>query len=451
MIGILGVLFALALLIFLALRGVNIFIASIVSAIVVAVANLRPLNEALMTDFSQSMMGFAGNFFLLFVTGAVFGRVMGESRAAASIARCLSDWMGRDRTLLIVVVSTALLTYGGVNAFVVIFTLYPMGLWLVYQANLPKRLLLGAAALGAATFTMTAMPGSPSIHNNISADALGTSLLAGPWIGLFASTIMFLLGWLYLEREKRKALGRGEYFVPGPNDDLSSGDDGTESLPDWRKSSVPMIAVLAWILIPGGLARMQPAESAGFLAFSQQQPILWTCLALTIGTLLGLVLFRHELKSPRLTLGRGAESAVLPLFNTAAVIGFGGVVRTTAIFAWFSEFMLDTRLPPLISAALSINIVSGLVGSASGGLGFWMPTFGSHYIEAGVSAETLHRIVTIASGGLDSLPHCGAVITYLTVMGLTHRQGYRDMAMVTVVVPLVATVIVTLAVMLLGS
>ena len=455
MIGILGVVISLALLILLALRGVNIFIASIVASIVAAVTNLRPLNEALMTDFSQSMMGFAGNFFLLFITGAVFGRMMGESRAAASIARYLGERMGMDRALLIIIISTALLTYGGVNAFIVIFTLYPLGLWLVYRANLPKRLLLGAAALGAGTFTMTAMPGAPSIHNNISADALGTSLLAGPWIGLSASAIMFLLGWIYLEREKKKALGRGECFEPGPSDHLSSGEGDAESLPDWRKSSVPMIAVLGWILIPGAWARLQPPAPSEngllVLSFSQQEPILWTCLALTIGTLLGLILFRHELESPRLTLGRGAESAILPLFNTAAVIGFGGVVRTTAIFAWFSEFMLDTRLPPLISAALSINIVSGLVGSASGGLGFWMPTFGAHYIEAGVSAETLHRIVTIASGGLDSLPHCGAVITYLTVMGLTHRQGYRDMAMVTLVVPLVATVIVTLAVMLLGS
>ena len=258
MIGILGVVISLALLILLALRGVNIFIASIVASIVAAVTNLRPLNEALMTDFSQSMMGFAGNFFLLFITGAVFGRMMGESRAAASIARYLGERMGMDRALLIIIISTALLTYGGVNAFIVIFTLYPLGLWLVYRANLPKRLLLGAAALGAGTFTMTAMPGAPSIHNNISADALGTSLLAGPWIGLSASAIMFLLGWIYLEREKKKALGRGECFEPGPSDHLSSGEGDAESLPDWRKSSVPMIAVLGWILIPGAWARLQP-------------------------------------------------------------------------------------------------------------------------------------------------------------------------------------------------
>jgi H+/gluconate symporter-like permease len=37
-----------------------------------------------------------------------------------------------------------------------------------------------------------------------------------------------------------------------------------------------------------------------------------------------------------------------------------------------------------------------------------------------------HRVIAMASGGMDDLPHRGAVITVLAVAGLTHRQSYGD-------------------------
>ena len=87
------------------------------------------------------------------------------------------------------------------------------------EANLPKRLFCAATALGAGTFTMTALPGSPSIHNVIAASALGTDLFAGAWIGLFASLVMIVLGMAYLQREWRLARERGEGFEPNAQDE----------------------------------------------------------------------------------------------------------------------------------------------------------------------------------------------------------------------------------------
>ncbi|MGW8367832.1 MAG: GntT/GntP/DsdX family permease, partial [Gammaproteobacteria bacterium] len=201
-----GLIGGVALLIWLALRGINIIFAALLSSLVVVFTNDLPVAEALTEYFSFGPLGaftFAGKFFLLFAAGAMFGRVMGESHAAASIALALSDRLGTHRALWITT-----LAYGGVVVFVVIFAIYPLGLKLFHQANIPKRLFCGALALGAGTFTLTSLPGTPSIHNVIASVALGTDLFAGGWYGLLGAVIMFALGMWYLEDQRIRAAAR---------------------------------------------------------------------------------------------------------------------------------------------------------------------------------------------------------------------------------------------------
>ncbi len=452
MLGHAGVLLGLALLVVLALRGTNILIASILSAAVVALTNGLPLAESLTGGYAEAMFGFARLFFFLFLTGAVFGRVMGDSRAAMSIAHFLTRVLGEQRTVLILVLATALLTYGGVNVFIVVFTMYPLGLGLLHRANLPKRLFAGAGFLGGGTFTMTALPGSPSIQNNIPSGILGTPLTAGWGLGLTASAIMLTLGLIYLEYEHRKARRNGEAFDPHPLDPVAEQTAEAVPMPPWGWAVLPLVVVIGTILAPPWIARFlgpppEPGETVGLfesvIRFSQDQPLFWTSLALTLGTVVALVLFRKHVNGVGRVLSRGAEGSALPLLNTAAVIGFGGVVKATPIFDAFESVMVDSSLHPLVSMVLSVNVFAGIVGSASGGLGIFMETLAPHYIDLGVAPETLHRLAVIASGGLDSLPHSGAVITFLTVMHLTHKQAYKEAAVVTIVIPLIALVAVT--------
>ena len=188
-----GLVIALAVLIYSALKGVNIVLASLLCAIIVAVTNDLSISEAIMKHYATGPLGlfsFAGKFFLLFICGAIFGRVIAESNAATSIALLFQRKLGHQHALWIVMSVCALLTYGGVVVFILVFTVYPLGLELVRTANIPKRLLCGAFMLGAGTFTMSALPGTPSIHNVISATALGTDLFAGGWLGIIASVCM---------------------------------------------------------------------------------------------------------------------------------------------------------------------------------------------------------------------------------------------------------------------
>ena len=174
------------------------------------------------------------------------------------------------------------------------------------------------------------------------------------------------------------------------------------------------------------------------LSFSQSQPIIWPSLALVIATLTAIVLFPALRRNTFALLGQGADDSIMPLLNTAAVIGFGSVVTQTAGFSHFVTWVLSVDLPPLLSIVASVSVVSGIVGSSSGGLQIFMQTLAPKYLDMGVEPEILHRIANIAAGGLDSLPHCGAVIAMLMIMGLNHKQAYKDIFVVTVLIPVIA-------------
>lgn len=447
MLGNLGLLGGLALLIILALRGVNIFIAALFCALVVALSNDLSIPKALAEYFPFGPLGaftFAGKFFVLFICGAIFGKLMAASQAANSIAQAITRGLGTQRVLWVSMLVCAVLTYGGVVVFVVIFTMYPLGITLMREANLPKRIFCAAVTLGAGTFTMTALPGTPSIHNVIAATALGTDLFAGAWIGLLASALMIGLGMAYLQREWRLARARGEGYVSDAQDERMvqlAGAPG--SGPHWGLALVPLATVLLIILVPrlllvSGAASPGEGLLGGILAFSLAQPVLWPSLALTLASLVAIALFRSLRHGTLGLLGQGADDAIMPLINTAAVIGFGGVVVQTAGFAQFSQWVLSVQLPPLLSLFAAVSVVSGIVGSASGGLQIFMQTLAPRYLELGIEPEVLHRIANIAAGGLDSLPHCGAVIATLMIMGLTHRQAYKDIFVITVLIPVVA-------------
>jgi H+/gluconate symporter-like permease len=449
MVSNLGVLLALGLLIGLALRGVNIILASVFAAALVAVTNGRSLDQGLMTDFAGGMMGFAGKYYMLFLAGAVLGRVIEESHAATSIARALTRWLGEQRLLWVIVGASAVLTYGGVSVFVIVFTVYPLAFHLAQGAGLPKRLLASAFLLGAATFATTALPGAPSIHNAISATALDTTLTAGWGLGLVASAAMLALGMAYLTVAWRNARQRGERFVPMAGEEALETVPEPSATPSAPRAFAPLAIVLAAILTPQWLlpaldrALIAPVPLSRLTAYATNHTLAWTCAALACGAAGGLIWLRRFLPAPLTTLSRGAERSVLPLFNTAAVIGFGAVVKETPIFGNFAQLMVNTKMPPIVSMAAATNVFAGITGSASGGLAIFFDTLAPLYPDFEAPRAVVHRLVTIASGGLDSLPHSGALITMLTVMHLTHRQAYKDAFVITVLVPLAALALVT--------
>lgn len=429
--GIIGVLVAIALIIYMAYKGWGIIPASLLCSVLVVVSNGGNIGAALATNYADGFKFFAGSFFLIFVLGSLFGKVMGDSGSASSFSYKLINVFGPSRATLIVILSTAVLTYGGVNLFIVIFTVYPIALILFKAADLPKRLIVASIALGAGTFTMTAVPGSPAIQNLIPAQVLGTPPTAAPLIGIVGTLIIFALGYLYIQNQAKKARENGERFVPGPRDNMEK-----LSLSDSSQLPSPVMAVLPMVVVIGLIFGLK----------GRLDPISTVAIGLVSGIILCYALNWKRLENPLRTLNEGSANSVMALINTAAIVGFGFVVQNVGAFQSFVKFALglSEKFNPLVSASIAVNIIAGITGSASGGLTIFMKTIGPKYLEMGVNPEVLHRISSIASGGLDSLPHSGAVITLLMVMGMTHKEGYKDLGVVTLVIPIVALAVCVL-------
>ncbi|MCA1748834.1 MAG: GntP family permease [Parasphingopyxis sp.] len=443
MIAAIGLVGALALLILMTVRGVNILIAGPVAAAIVAatsgVAWLPPLAAPDAPDFATSYMagftGFFGDWFFMFLLGAIFGEVMSSSGAAASVAHWIVGKIGIRHAVLAVVAACAVLTYGGVSVFIVAFSVYSLAVHLFREANLPRRFIPGALAFGSVTFTMTSA-GSPEIQNLIPMQYLGTSAYAGWQVSLVVAVLMAVLGYLWLQSMVNRAVARGEHFEGRESDDDAEGHD---RLPNPLLCLLPLVAVLGVFMIfqypqrLGALSAILPPESLDKWAL---------VVALGAGTVIALAIgYRDRIKMPG-AFSRGATGAVVAITNTCAVVGFGAVATLSPAFQQALAMVQNLPGDPLIGAAIAVTVIAGLTGSASGGQSIALPLIAPHYVGAGADPAELHRTVAIASGALDSLPHNGYVVTTIrAICGETHRDAYGAVGALTVVVPMIGLVV----------
>ncbi len=442
---------------YLAYKGYSVLVISPILAFALAIlgsGGTLPGMVALTEVFMAGLTGFLKAYFLIILVGAIFGKIMGASGASASLAEFISSKFGAKNTILSIVVTSAILVYGGISIFVVVFAIYPIAVALLKEVDIPKRLLPAAICLGASTFAMTALPGTPQAVNAIPSAYLGTSLYSAPVIGILSSIIMFALGMLYLNKQVRKAKVAGEGFGDHKKDII--GEYTGEKPPVWL-SAVPLLVIpvialtLEKIYYPVAKDAYLPAMEAvtGKAAINPLWPIL---IAIISATVIAFIIFFKYAKKPKEVLKEGAEESLLPSLNTASQVGYGTVVGALPAFAAFQGTLAAMSAPVLVKIAASTTLLAGIVGSASGGTAIAFAAMGDTLIELananGISLEVVHRVSLIAAGGLDSLPHSGAVITLLAVSSLTHKESYKDIAVCTVVIPLIATVFAILFAMM---
>lgn len=425
MIGLIG---GLALLIFLTMRGTNLLIAGPLSALVVALFSSLPLfpqmvGEGEVNFLGNYMTGFSGfitAWFPMFLLGAIFGKLMEDSGAADSVSRWLVGKFGIKRAVLAIVIACAVLTYGGVSLFVVAFSVYPMALSLFKQADLPRRFIPAALALGSVTFTMTSA-GSPEIQNWIPIEFLGTSPYAGWEVSIVVAVFMAVFGYWWLKRMISKAVNKGERFESRKTDPVVP----ERNLPNPIMGLIPLLVVLVVSFI-----------------FHDSLKTSALVIALLGGVLATYILNRTHFQDLGKALTDGTIGALIAIGNTAAVVGFGGVAKAVPAFQTAVDAMTNIPGSPLIGGAIAVSVIAGITGSSSGGQAIALPLLAPHYLDLGVNAEALHRTISISSGALDSLPHNGYVVTTIQgICGETHKAAYGSVGAVTVIVPLLGTII----------
>ncbi len=451
--GVLGIFLALGALIYLAYRGINVLFLAPIMAIL---ACLFHPGTPLFATYTQIFMPALGNYLLqyfpIFILGSIFGKVMNDSGAALAIANFITQKLGPAHAILSVVLSCALLTYGGVSLFVVAFTIYPIALKLFQQADIPRRLIPAAIALGSFTFTMTALPGTPAIQNAIPMPIFGTTAFAAPFLGIVAAVVMFVFGMYWLLRREKQLRLQGERFIPAEGAAVA---EQPMTIPALWQALLPLMLVV--VLNYAFSHFIFPSfdhtylDEAKFGKVPLQKVVgLWSLIAaLTIALVVAIALYRKNFRNLSQSINDGSYGSMLPIFNTASEVGFGATIAALSSFELIKSFLVSI-LPqfPVVSLAISVNALAAITGSASGGLSIALNSLGETYkqmaIDTGVSLEVMHRVASVACSGLDALPHNGAVITLLSICGLTHRSSYMDLFMTALVGTSLANVVIVL-------
>jgi len=466
--GLVGILLGLALLMWLAYRGWTVLIVAPAAALLAAAISGEPL----LAHWTQTFMGSAGRFvtqwFPMFLLGGLFGKLMDDSGSITSIARFLTERLGRRRTMLSVVLASAVVTYGGVSVFVAFFVLVPMAKEMFQAANIPRRLMPAAIGLGAFTFTMSAMPGTPSVNNAIPMPYFGTTAFAAPGLGIIASIIIMVIGMWWLRRAEAAARKAGEGYggtaesspvieeavrvrstLAGDFDpaEIQHGGHSTR-LPPVTIAIFPLIVVICMnflmslVVLPRLDFSFLTEQVWGATTIGAVTGVWSVVIALAAATLTVVILNFRRFPALRESLDAGAVSSVLPILTIASLVGFGAVVAALPAFADVRDAVLSVGGGPLISLTVAMNVLAGLTGTASGGMAIVLNALGDTYLklaaEHGIDPQLMHRVTTIGAGTLDALPHNGTVLLLFQISGLTHRESYFDMVMTVIVTCIIA-------------
>ncbi len=458
---VIGIVLSLFLLMGFAYMGFSVILFAPVFALIAAVLQGMPLMPSYTELFMAKAVVYVKIYFPVFMLGAVFGKVMEDTLLAKGISSAIMQKLGMKRAILAVVLSCAILTYGGVSLFVVVFAVYPFAAALFKEANIPKRLVPGTIALGSFTATMDAFPGSPQIQNIIPTNFYGTTGYAAPIAGLIGGTLIFILGLIYLEWRRKKAMDKGEgYGDHTLNEPAPAAADVV--LPKWYIGVLPLLVVLVVNFYLSRIFTWDPSELASLagmklplMAASTKNVIgIWSLIvALVLGIITAIALgFKNLPKGGGLqkALNTGAIGSLLAIMNTASEVGYGNVIAALPGFKTIAAGLLGIQIggTPLVSEAVSVTTLAGITGSASGGMSIALDLMSKDWLawanSIGMSPEILHRVASMASGGCDTLPHNGAVITLLAVCGLTHKTSYIDIFAMTIIKTAMVFVIILL-------
>lgn len=405
--SVIGIIVSLVVIVTLALRGVGIMLIAPLAVVIVSLFSGMGVLDTLMGPYMKGFVNYAAKFYLVFLFASVFGKYMDDSGAAKAVAARIMSVIGHEKQIYVlyaISAITTLLTLGGVSLFVVIFAIMPIARPLFKQMNVPWHLFIAAFYFGIGSLSMTMIPGTPAILNIMPTKYLGTTATAAPLLGIVAGIFVVAFNVWYMKRELAKSHVRGEgYEEKAGVENTAKGDGSEKALPNFWISLLPSIAVIISLNIV-------------------KIDIVWS---LVIGCLVAAACFWRYLDNHLSTINTGAFNTAIPVINTCADVGYGMAVAASSGFKLVTDFLVSIPGNPVVSLTIATYLMTGMTGSASGGLGIVLETLISKYVAMGLNPEMLHRVVAIAAGSFDAMPHNGVVITTLAVAGLTHKQAYK--------------------------
>lgn len=421
MLGILGLIVAIAVVVTLIWKNWHMALVSLAGSLVVIIFNAMNPVTALTDTFMTGMANFAKSWFLLFMLGAILGKVMGESGASVGIANSMLKILGEKSVVLVVMLAGLILSYGGIGTFIIAFSLYPIAVALFQKADIPKKLIVATIMVCPVTVCMAMLPGSPSTQNLIPTQYFGTNAYAGPTLGLIASVLMFVSAYLYLNWQIRLAKKRGEHFAPSEGEsimDLSAVAEG--KAPATWKCYAPIIVLLVLMF---GLQWLTSLPSAFTVA-----------CAMAASIITGIILYRDRL-SIKKAVNDGTVGGLGALFATSSIMGFGAVVSASPAYQMITNALVNMNANPLITALIAINVIAAITGSSAGGLNIFLASMGEYLAASGLNASMLHRVVCIASSGFDAMPHASGMVVCNQIAKTSQKDTYKYVFITCAIMP----------------
>ena len=413
MIGPLGIVIAIIFIILMAMKGYNILYIAPIASIIVILTNQMDFFSSLIgkeNSYMTGLTGFVVNFFAVFLLGSILAKYMEQSGAAQSIAQKVLSYTGTEKpfsVLVAIFLISSILTFGGISLFVVLFVIIPLARPLFKELNIAWNLIVIPVYIGIGTFTMTMLPGTPSIQNVVPIPYLGTTLTAAPLLGIIGSVVAVTFGLWYMRYTLNKSLANGETYAQFNADDQST-SELKEKTPSFIMSILPILLLMV-VNLTGS-------------ALEIPNTIL---IGLGLAVIACAICYHKYIPSQKVVLNEGGQSSINPIFLTSSAVAFGIVVTTAPGFKFISDLILGIPGDPLVSLSVAASALSGITGSSSGALGIVMEVFAKTYLAMGVSPEAMHRVGAIASSALTIMPHTGVVLSLLALTGLTHKNSFK--------------------------
>lgn len=414
--GYLAIAIGFVVLVVLCMLNVHVMIASFAAAFAVTVIAGLPLTDTLITVFFTRFGSIVTSLFPMFLFGAILAKLYTTSGAASSIADSICNAMFRgaksDRSryalgFLTVIIASAILCYGGINAAVALIAIYPIAIGVFKRAGIPKRFIMGAICGGAFTFALSG-PGSPQ-PTNVVGMAIGTTSYCGLVAGIVGALVEIAVMLLVFTHMTTRATARGETFIPGSKDVFT--EDNTPR-PGLAASLIPIVALLIIFNVLG----------------------VDIALSILITSIIAALIFMPKIgfKGIMLSINNGAASSLTPVGAIAGVNGFAAVVQSLPEYQNLIDGMLHADVPAVILLIACVSLICMMTGGSTTGAQIALPAIAPTLTQLGLSLPFVHRVGVFAATMLDSLPNSGSVIMAVGLADLKMKEGYPPVFVSTV-------------------
>ncbi len=423
-VGVLGIVLAIVLMVYLASRSINIIAASLVASAVALIFNGLPVFSTLTETYQKSFANFISGVLLMLLLGASLSYLMEKSGCATAMARAMVRIFGKYAIFSIPIV-IGLLTYGGIKGTVSVFMMLPIMVTVCKESDISRCFMPVMVQFAAGNFANSG-PGSPSVLNVTVTSTLGVDPAAGGVPGMIASVAVFVIGMIFFAIMLARSKARGEHYVPHAMDKALMSMD-MDQLPS------PWIGLIVLASVPLALNIKIGGER-----------VFTVVTALAIGCVLCILLNLKRLDLKTFVckdIGGKFKDAIWMMSGLAAMSGFGACVAATAGYETIVSGVINLPGNPYIKIIIATSILAAATGSATAACNIIAPTLGPVFVGMGVEPGYVARMMAITGTGLDSMPNNGGVIGIIQVCGEELKDSYYPFIWMTIIAPLLSALL----------